>query len=820
MIRRPVSFRAALFAGAALFLMPLAAFAQPGAPGGGEAGTTLVEAETAGPATAPAETSEAGGDEAEVGTVEEVIVTATKRETTLQDTPIAITVVGADRLEQNKADSLLDVANLSPSLRVSTFESRQSALTVGIRGIVPNDANQPAREQGVGVYVDGVYLGRQQGLNGAMLDIERIEILRGPQGTLFGRNTEGGALHLITRRPTGVFGYRTTVGVSNYNGYNFDTHIDLPEVAGFSVKLDGALQKHDATLRNPLQGQTGWNYLNQYGYRAAVRYNPGGRLDAIYAYDFGHSETTPFYSQLVSYNPNNLPVSTAFPRPSGTISPLPPGVRMHNGRQEVADIGAPQQPSVDEVFGHSLTLNYDINDNLTLRSISAYREVEVEQYDNAGGPNRPPVFQPNAPEGNSARNFSRYSLSDFAQLQRSQEFQLIGSALGERLEYVIGAYYFNEKAWEEAATPSSLTYTGSSGASVVRDPRVAGIERGFRSIDRASLAKAQSTGLFVHTVYTPPILADALHVTLGGRYTKDDKQGVLYKVANQPRNFTFTLEESRFDPLVTLAYDVTPDINLYATYSTGYRAGGANSRSLVYAPFQSEEVENREFGIKSQWFDGRLTANLAAYFMNRTNSQIDFTLVAPDPVSGTNRNTNETVNAPGTTTLNGLEIETDLKVTSDLRVSLSYAYTDTDVPNAQNPFPPSAACPACGTIQPVYIIYTPRHAATLGVDYRYPIGFADLRVNLTAAYSEGTQSFEQFSQTTDDAFLVNGRVSLADWAVSEGHRLTLSLWSRNLLDNAFIYRRSAENRTGSNAIGDYANYNEPRTYGLELKVKY
>jgi len=752
--------------------------------------------------------------------VDEIVVTATKRETRLQDTPIAIAVVGAEQLEDRHATALLDVAGAVPSLRLGTFESRQTALTVGIRGIVPNDANQPARDQGVGVYLDGVYLGRQQGLNQAMLDVERIEVLRGPQGTLFGRNTEGGAVNIVTRRPSGDFRFKATAGVSNFNGYNADAHLDLPEVAGFSFKFDGALQYHDATTENPLPGATGWNYIDRHGYRASVLYRPVEGFDAHYAYDFGHEESTPFLSQLVSYNPLNLPISTAFPRPAGTISPLPPQVRVHTERQRVSDIGAPQQPSIDEVRGHSLQMNWDINDDLQLRSITAYREVHVEQYDNAGGPGRPPVFQPNAPEGNAARNFSRYSLSDLDQLQRSQELQLVGSAFDGRLDYVVGLYYFNEKAQEEAATPSTLTYVGSSGAYVVRDPIVAGITRGFRSIDRGSSAKAESRGLFVHTVYTPPVLNDALHLTLGGRFTQDEKSGTLYRVSNAPRNFTFTLEESRFDPVVTLAYDLTPDVNVYGTYSTGYRAGGANSRSLTFAPFQSEEVSSRELGLKSQWLDRRLTLNLALFDMDRTNTQIDFTLVAPDPTTGNTRNTNETVNAPGTTDIFGAELESSWQVDDRLRLSFNYAFTETNVPDARNPFPASAACPSCGTIQPVFIIYTPRHAYGASLDYTYPLGFADLRTYLDVSFSEGTQSFEQFDQKTDDAFVVNGRLSLADWDVGGGQRVTLSVWSRNLLDASYIYRRSPENRSGANAIGDYANFNEPRTFGAEVKVAF
>ena len=757
---------------------------------------------------------------AEPTEVDEIIVTATKRETNLQDTPIAISVVGAEMMEDRHVQGLLDLFDGAvPSLRVSTFESRQSALTVGIRGIVPNDANQPAREQGVGVYLDGVYLGRQQGLNATMLDIERVEVLRGPQGTLFGRNTEGGAVQLVTRRPTGEFGARMAAGISNFGGYNAEAHIDLPEFAGFSVKLDGALQYHDATTENPMEGQTGWNYLDRRGGRVSVLWRPRDDFRALYAYDNGHGESTPFISQLVSYNPLGLPVSDVFPRPSGTISPLPPGVRVHTERQDVADIGVPQQPSVDKTFGHSLHLNWDINDQLELRSITAYREVEVYQYDNAGGPNRPPVFQPNAPEDSSARNFSRYSLSDMQQNQFSQEFQLVGTALDDRLEYVIGLYHFEEEAWEEAATPSSLRYVGSNGAYVVRDPIQAGITRGYRSIDRGSRAEAQSQGIYVHTVYTPPILDDALHITLGGRQTWDEKSGVLYRVSNSPRDFRFELSESRFDPTVTLAYEITPDINVYGTYSTGYRAGGANSRSLTYAPFESEEVESWEIGFKSVLFD-RIRLNIAAYDMVRTNSQIEFTLVAPDPTTGNNRNTVETVNAPGDTDISGIELDASIDLTEDLRFTFGYAYTETSVPDAQNPFPASPTCPSCGTIQPVFIIYTPPHALTASLDYSRPLAWGEFRAHLDANFAEGTQSFEQSPEKTDDSFIVNASLALANVQVGDGRELTFKLWSRNLLDEEHIYRRSTEARSGTNAIGDYANFNEPRTYGFEISTRF
>jgi len=731
-----------------------------------------------------------------------IVVTALKRETDLQSTPISISVLGAADMEQRHVQSLLDLADGSvPGLRITTFESRQSAVTVGIRGIVPNDANQPAREQGVGVYIDGVYLGRQHGLNAALLDIERVEVLKGPQGTLFGRNTEGGAVSMVTRQPSGEFEFRTTAGISNFNGYNWDAHLDLPEFANISLKLDGVLQYRDPVVENPMGGQTGWGYYDRRGFRVSALWRPTADFNATYAFDTGQDQNSPYYSQLVNYNVAGRPIATTFPVPSGQIAPLPPAIRVHTDRQSVADIGVPQQPSVDETQGHSLHLNWDLSDNLSLRSITAYRDVSVEQFDNAGGANRVPAFAPNAA-------FSRYSIANFNQFQRSQEFQLVGD-FGDRFEYVLGLYYFNEKVWDDAATPNTLTWNATGTGYTVRDPMTfPGSARGFRSIDRASTAWAESRGVFLHTVWTPPVLNDNLHITLGGRQTRDEKHGVLRTVNNAPRNFTFSEVNDRFDPVVTFAYDVTDDVNVYATYATGYRAGGASSRSLTYRSFGPEEVESYELGLKTYLFD-RLRFNLALFNMERTGSQIDFTLVAPDPVTGASRNTVETINAPGVSEMRGVELETQLEVSDNLRLTFAYAYTDTNVPPARNPF--------TGVTQNVYIIYTPRNVASVGLDYEHPLSFGALRFHIDANYSDGAHSFEQFSDLTDSSFIVNARVALADVTIGDAQNVSFALWSRNLLDEEHIYRRSAENRS---TLGDYANVNEPRTVGAEVSLRF
>ena len=183
------SLRLRLLAGAALTVaIASPAFAAPAPTAAKDAAPAAAAAD---PVIDPAPAAVEPADQTGLG---EIVVTATKRETNLQKTPIAINVLSSQALTDRHVQSLYDLADGAvPSLRVATFEARQSALTIGIRGIVPLDANQPAREQGVGVYIDGVYLGRQHGLNAALFDVDRIEVLKGPQGTLFGRNTEGGA---------------------------------------------------------------------------------------------------------------------------------------------------------------------------------------------------------------------------------------------------------------------------------------------------------------------------------------------------------------------------------------------------------------------------------------------------------------------------------------------------------------------------------------------------------------------------------------------------------------------------------------------------
>jgi iron complex outermembrane receptor protein len=761
--------------------------------------------------------------------IEEIVVTATKRETNLQKTPISISVVGSADIKNRHVQSLIDLADGAvPSLRIATFEARQSALTIGLRGIVPGDANQPAREQGVGVYLDGVYLGRQHGLNAALFDLERIEVLKGPQGTLFGRNTEGGALSMVIKAPTGEFGGRATAGFGNYGSYTGQLHLDLPAIqtglGSLAFKLDGVVMHQDPTTKNLLAGQAGWNQYQRYGGRVAARWKPADGLTVDLAFDKSRDENTPFYSQLLNYNPLGKPLGTVYD--AGTkawytdstlaakgIAPLPDMVKAGYFRPDVADIGVPQQVSVDKTQGLTATIKYKVSPALELRSITAWRTVSDDQWDNSGGAHRTPVYTPNG-------NFSRYSLASLDQRQFSTELQAVGSIAN--IDYVLGLYYFNERANDAARTPNTNKWvsdpvTGLATGYTVNDPS----QYPLAPTARASIAYAKSYAAYGQATWTP---ISPLHLTLGGRYTSDRKNGSLFTVNGAPTNLTFKQKNDRFDPLAVLAYDVTPGVNVYAKYATGYRAGGASSRSLTYRAFGPEAVKSYELGLKTELFDRKVRFNLAGYIMDRNNSQVDFNFFIPQP-DGTVRNTLETVNALGTTKIRGVEADLNVRPVDGLALGLSYVYTYTKVPSARNTvqeqlnqqIDPTNTAPV---FQDVYIVYTPENALSGTIDYDYPIGSAGttLKLHLDGNYADPVYSFDNENVKTDKSFVVNGRLALADIPMSStGQKLTVAGWARNLLNTSYVYRRS--NANGA-VLGDYGNWNAPRTYGIEATINF
>ena len=746
--------------------------------------------------------------------LEEVIVTAEKRSENLQKTPISVSVLGGDALAARHVASLVDLGDGAiPSLKVAPFFSRPGALIMNVRGIgVLSDSNQPARDQGVGVYVDGVYLGRPQGLGSALYDIDSIEVLKGPQGTLFGRNTEGGAVNIVTKKPSGKFKLSATAGAGNYNSYKSEIHLDLPAVADFAFKLDGVITARDGWVKNPLANADKFGGFNKRGVHAGVMWTPTANFDAEYAYDNSRDATTTLYQQLIA--PGSLILAKA--------------ATIQSSRASVANVGVPEQPSIGSTWGHRLTLDWKVSDAITLKSISAYRDLAQGQYDNGSA-----SVTMISPTGNfTGFNFSRYSLAKFKQNEYSQEFQIIGET--SQIKYVAGALYYREHVEDNAQAFATNQFTDAVGSNYT----ILSLDYAAQRIDRASRVTTVSEGVFGQATYTPSIADNALHLTAGGRWTRDKKDGQLFIIngalpsvngVSAPR--ALDASWSRFDPLVNLSYDVNRDVMLYGKWSTGYKSGGANSRSLFYTAFSPETVSMFEAGAKTQFFDNRARLNLAVYTGTYKDIQLDFSAQyqQTDPLTGklltTLRTTTETTNAPGEGKLRGFEADFTFAATENLTLSANYAYNKVEIPATKNPFPQSNGILITVPI-PIYQVYTPENSASASLDYDRPIGSLKLMAHLDANYDSGfyanytdvaydpvTRAVTVPQPKGDKSFVVNARLALGDIPAGDGHA-TISIWARNLLNEEHLFVKST-----SVTAGVMGFFNEPRTYGIEFNVK-
>ena len=840
----------------------------------GAPGLALAAAE---PASAAADA--AAADDSANAPLGEIIVTAQKRSENLQSTPIAISVLKGDDLANRHVQSLLDLGDGAvPSLKVAPFFSRPGALIVNIRGVgVLGDSNQPARDQGVGVYIDGVYQGRAQGLGSALYDIENIEVLKGPQGTLFGRNTEGGAVNIVTKKPSGQFKLNATVGYGNYNSHKGEVHLDLPEFANISVKVDGILTTREAFVKNPLPGAEGYNSFDKPGLHIEALWKPAPDFSADLSFDKSYDATSTLYQQFVSAG-LGLPATATKPASTNTAlaaytrfaaNGIPNVIAAINPIQPnyvgTALVGLPQQPSVGKSTGYRMGLEYKALPNLTFRSITAYREMTQSHFDNgsgvvslqipvsSGNPNG--LFNLSAPTTGNFVNgvnagavpafdggvpgtaFGRYSLAQFRQNQFSEELQAIGDF--GRLKYQFGGLYYQERVQDNAQAFNTAELIGATGTSVVYpSPSLAA-----QVIQRASYVKTTSIGVYGQATYTPPIGDDIIHLTGGLRYTNDKKRGFLFTVngsapilpvngVNVQGPVPLVYSKSRVDPLVNLAIDVSRDIHVYGKFSTGYRSGGANSRSVSYASFNPETVQMFEIGAKTEFFDHHARLNAAAYTGTYKNIQVDFSGLYQDVINGvvvnTTRTTTNTVNAPGTGRLKGVEAELTVASVAGLTLSGSFAYNSVKIPDTRNPFPQTGGVFITVPI-PIYQSYTPEYSANGAIDYETPFMGAKLRMHVDGNYDSGyfaNNTDSHYDPTTravlfkqpkgDKAFVVNGRIAIADIdMMKDGAKLTVSFWARNLFNEHHLFYKA-----GSATAGITGFFNDARTFGGEMTIKF
>ncbi len=553
------------------------------------------------------------------GGLSEIVVTAQKRAESLQDTPISISAFDSEALEAKRVVSLADLSSAVPNMQVSTHPNTGTTLRVTIRGIGEASATQ-TRDAPVAVYVDGVYVAKGQGLANELAELERVEVLRGPQGTLYGRNATAGAINFITRPPAlGEWKAKQSVTLGSRSEFRSRTSVNIPIGETLAAELTYVRVKKHGFVRNLGPGSKRFGDTDRQAVRGALLWRPSDNFEARYTYDSSWLEDTSPFNQAVPLYPVEV-------------------------RQRKGNLGGPAvRPGDSRVQGHNLTLTYDLSDNLTLKSITGYRKLRDQTYQIYNpGPVR--AFFP-VSNGNSTN-----------QKQFSQEFQLVGDALDGGLKYVGGLYYFSETG---DSNDTSLQPTSFN-------PRLAHWN------NKAYAAFGQAT-------WTPQFLDERLHITVGARWSKDKRKADVFSTRTPPGGATTVLLNasgdqsfSDFSPTGTIQFDIDNNVNIYAKISKGYKTGGfnptASSQSRFTAGFKPETLVSYEAGLKSELFDRRIRFNVAAYYSKYKDIQTNVF----DPF---NSRIFDVINA-GRAVTQGFEADLTALLFEGMTVSGSYGYAD------------------------------------------------------------------------------------------------------------------------------------------------
>lgn len=598
--------------------------------------------------------------------VGEIVVTAQKREENIQDVPIAISAVTSEFLESRGITSIDALGSVAPNVKIERAPSNKTAAQIAIRGSVtinPAITWEPA----VGLYLDGVYVAKVQGAIFDIADLERVEVLRGPQGTLYGRNALAGAINLITAKPSGEFGVRAEVSYGSYDYRRAKAIVDLPALGPLAIKLSGQIQQRDGFIDivpNPYpqaflalpESVDETNDIDGRSFMAQARLDLGGPVMFDYTFDYSRNRQRPDFAQLVSVLPNSLFTD---PTSLGAIAPL--GLYANRQRQTTGSINGAPLYEYSRSMGHALTATIDLG-AAEFKSITAYRTLDWEDSLDLDGSPLDVAFTQRLTE------FSAFS----------QELQLAGATMSERLRYVLGAFYYREKA--ETLGPQFffgfLNQLSAPGAAVLQSD--------YGGKTRAYAAYAQLDF----------DLSDAFTVTLGGRYTHEEKQISRFFGVGAPVTPLLHLgyddipevTYENFSPAVTLAYELTDYTNLYARWARGFKSGGFNGEADVSAligrpfscgsapgatselcnPYRPEKVDSYEVGLKTRTSDGTLYLNLAAFWDERKDIQVSV-FTAQGAAASEVRNA-------AAARIWGLELEGVVRPAPELTINASLAY--------------------------------------------------------------------------------------------------------------------------------------------------
>lgn len=726
--------------------------------------------------------------------VETIIVTAQRREESLQNVPIAITAVGGDELSKKGLSDIANLSKITPSLNVASYPDSSTTLTLNMRGQGTGDPGQITKDGGVGIYIDGFYIARPQAALFDIGDPERIEVLRGPQGTLYGRNTTGGAVNIITKKPTGGWGVESTLSRGNRARTRSLTTINLPEYANFSVKGTFLYSDRDGWVKNP--GSNEFGDHGELAGRVAVRWKPIDQLIVDYAWDRGRVTSTQDYY----YNRSMAGIISGFVADHDTASP--------------GTLYLPESKA--NYTDHQLIIAWDVADSLVLKSLSSYRSFRSKQWSNYG-------YAFNTPEDAAETPFTSKQNDRYRTQQYSQELQFIGE-FGDRFDYTGGLYFFHEKGWHHMLSDTQFM------ASFFDD---------LYTTDRMVHAKTTSSAAYVQGTWTPDILQDRLKLTVGGRYTHDKKKATRDKTTIIDDSIFIpedvgTYNEKSFDnfsPIANIAYDWSDEIMTYVKVSKGYKSGGSSEGAIDFREtFDPEKVTSYEAGLKSQFFDRRVTLNAAVFWNKFNDMQIDLTADTTDQTLVL------TTNA-GKARVRGIELDLTFRPQHTLTLRTAYAYLDTKMTEVLAPaatmldpdLNPDSPFSVGDNVASYFMVpFAPRHSFSLSGDWVFlELGDSNFDINAIYSYQSATpQSTTAGSAISGRKLFFNDATRNLDLRVSynqdlaAGGSFSLTAFCNNVTDSRYAGFRVALGSPLSGYTATADPYNEPRTYGIEAKIKF
>lgn len=700
--------------------------------------------------------------------LEEVIVTAEKREQNLEDVPISLAVMSEKDLETFGISDINDIKNLVPNMQIAPFAGGNADVKLFIRGVGLTDV-QITQDSAVALYKDGIYIGRSSGLSAEIGELERVEVLRGPQGTLSGRNATGGAVNLVLKKPNlEDMEIVQKLSYGNESYFLTSTSVNLPIADGrAAVKAAYLKSQKDGWLKNTGEGDDFWDEDRQ-GANLDLRWQISDNLLLDYSYDFTNTKDVSFTYQAGA-------LASAPVVPSAELIPV-----SENRLGRLSQALPPTNNDID-IQGHHLILTWDIGD-LTLKSLTGYRELEQENHmDFSAGY---PLFTVFA----TSPAFTE-------QDQFSQEFQLLGDALDGQLEYITGVYYFEESA----------DIVGSS--NVFGTPNSSGSE---------SSADNESMAAFAQFTYRPASMDSKLGITAGARYTKDKREARLVNIAGgvPTSDRTGDNDWSKFTPSISVQYDLD-DSNIYAKIATAYKSGGFNIRATdiddFAAGFDEENLTSYEVGLKGNYFDRRLRVNAAAFYSLYDDIQLNVTIPGNTDPSQTG------VFNAGEATIKGFELDVTALVTSELQLRFNYGYLDPEYDKINDPF--------LGDVTTTFqFSNAPEHSYLLALDYVFnPFSTGEVALNVNYAWQDevvyNRRVADEDFALGDSYGALGARLSWGDIELgSSGLSLQVSVWGKNLTDEEYVIDAVSTFQTlhASRLIA----FAEPRSYGIDAIFRY